>query len=625
MERCSRTQRRKVQKIVSTLLTNLSQDNLMNEEVILNNGIETISTHGSHVSCNWGDEITEIELPQNACTEIPSYGTCSTLNNDFVYNELTEFSNDSDNESSSSLLSSDDYNIQEELQQWITEFNVSHRAVNALLKIFQNVGVHVPKDARTLLKTPSSVVQKVVAGGVYYHVGVENAIRKLLQTKKLPADCLNLRLNININGLPLFRSSNVQLWPILGSIIEVSLNDVFIIGLYSGITKPSSLFDYLNDFVTEMKQLGVEGIHFIDKHYKVTINAVICDAPARAFIKCIKGHCGYNACERCTQEGVYCSNKMTFPKLDAPLRTNEDFLAQKDEEHHTSNMVSPLTELNIGMVSHFPLDYMHLVCLGVVRRMICLWIKGEFHCRQSSNTISITSANLCSLREAMPSDFCRRPRPLFEFRKWKATELRQFLLYSGAVVLHNVLPQLMYQNFLTLSIAMILLLCPRYAACEHYRDYAEKLMINFVQNFRIIYGDNQLVYNVHTLIHLVQDCRIYGALDNVSAFPFENKLGIIKKLIRKPHNPIAQVINRCEEKAFATLQNRKSMSVEQGAAKLLQRKHSTGMMPPNLPSGYYQQYKNYNGKKYFVSISLRDSCFKIHGMLSFVKKYNSIK
>ena len=51
-------------------------------------------------------------------------------------------------------------------------------------------------------------------------------------------------------------------------------------------------------------------------------------------------------------------------------------------------MVSPLTELNIGMVSHFPLDYIHLVCLGVVRRTICLWIKGELQCRQSSTLLA---------------------------------------------------------------------------------------------------------------------------------------------------------------------------------------------------------------------------------------------
>ena len=67
----------------------------------------------------------------------------------------------------------------------------------------------------------------------------------------------------------------------------------------------------------------------------------------------------------------------------------------------------------------------------------------------------------------MPREFCRQPISLFEFRKWKATELRQLLLYSEAVVLHNVLPHHIYQNFLTISIAMILLLCPRYAVCEH--------------------------------------------------------------------------------------------------------------------------------------------------------------
>ncbi|XP_065683671.1 uncharacterized protein LOC136096410 [Hydra vulgaris] len=354
MEICSRTQCRKVAKIISTMLTNLqSEENLINEEVIVNNAIKILSQHDPHVSSNWDNDISEIDLSQ-------------------------KFSNDSDNESISSSMSSDDYNIQEDLWQRITECNVSHRAVNALLKMIKKVDVHVPNDARTLLKSPSSVLQKVVAGGVYYHVGVENAIRILLQTKQLPVDCVNLKLNNNIDGLPLFRSSNIQLWPDLGSIIEVSLSDVFIIGLYSGITKPSPPSKYLNEFVTEMKYQGVEGINFLNKYYSVITNAVICDAPARAFIKCIKGPCGYNACERCSQEGLYCSNKIIFPKLDAPLRTNEDFLARKDEEHHTSNTVSPLTELNIGMVSNFPLDYMQLVCLGVARRILCSWIMGEF-------------------------------------------------------------------------------------------------------------------------------------------------------------------------------------------------------------------------------------------------------
>ena len=91
-------------------------------------------------------------------------------------------------------------------------------------------------------------------------------------------------------------------------------------------------------------------------------------------MKCIKGHTGHNSRERCTQEGVYFEGRMTFPEFDAPERTDEHFSCMVSEEHHIS--VSPLVELGVGCVSQFPLDYMHLVCLGVVRRLILLWLKG---------------------------------------------------------------------------------------------------------------------------------------------------------------------------------------------------------------------------------------------------------
>ena len=61
------------------------------------------------------------------------------------------------------------------------------------------------------------------------------------------------------------------------------------------------------------------------------------------------------------QHGVYC-NKNTFPEVDAELRTDVQFDELADEDHHIG--ISPLTRLSLGMVSQFPLDYMHLVCLG---------------------------------------------------------------------------------------------------------------------------------------------------------------------------------------------------------------------------------------------------------------------
>ncbi len=57
---------------------------------------------------------------------------------------------------------------------------------------------------------------------------------------------------------------------------------------------------------------------------------MVCDAPARAFLKNVKGYTGYHRYEKCTQDGVYPENRMTFPRNNKPLRTNESFKNKTD-------------------------------------------------------------------------------------------------------------------------------------------------------------------------------------------------------------------------------------------------------------------------------------------------------
>jgi len=52
------------------------------------------------------------------------------------------------------------------------------------------------------------------------------------------------------------------------------------------------------------------------------------------------------------------------------------------------------------------------------------------------------------------------------------------------------------------------------------------------------------MYNVHNLLHLAEDVKQLGCLDDFRAFPFENKLGQLKKLAKKPQFPLQQVVHR---------------------------------------------------------------------------------
>ena len=106
-------------------------------------------------------------------------------------------------------------------------------------------------------------------------------------------------------------------------------------------------------------------------HFGVAVpDAFICDVPARAFFKCSKGHTGYCGCERGTQKGQHINGRVVFPEISAELRTDEQFGRQGYHHHQLS--VSPLNDLGIGLVTSFVLDYMHLVCLGEMRRLIFL-------------------------------------------------------------------------------------------------------------------------------------------------------------------------------------------------------------------------------------------------------------
>ena len=88
-----------------------------------------------------------------------------------------------------------------------------------------------------------------------------------------------------------------------------------------------------------------------------------------------------------------------------------------DEEPHVGS--SPLKPLSVGVVTQFPLDCMHLVCLGVMKRLIWLWAKGPVAnlTRIGTHSIETISSALLTFSRFLPKEFRRKCRAIDEMER----------------------------------------------------------------------------------------------------------------------------------------------------------------------------------------------------------------
>jgi len=73
------------------------------------------------------------------------------------------------------------FNIEDELRSWVLKFKVSYNSANCILKKIKSASIDVPKDIRTLMKTPTAHVISNIDQGSYIHLGLENMILPILK------------------------------------------------------------------------------------------------------------------------------------------------------------------------------------------------------------------------------------------------------------------------------------------------------------------------------------------------------------------------------------------------------------------------------------------------------------
>ena len=228
-------------------------------------------------------------------------------------------------------------------------------------------------------------------------------------------------------------------------------------------------------------------------------------------------------------------------------------------------------------------------------------------CRLSTRSIQSISDHLVRLKDNIPTEFARKPRSLFEIDRWKATEFRQFLLYTGPIVLCDKIHTNIFGNFLLLFVGIHILLNENLS--RRFNGYAHDLLVAFVEHFCQIYGNDMAVFNVHGLVHLAAEAENYGSLDNVSAFPFENYMSQLKRLVRKPHFPLPQVIRRLSEQ--------RNIVHEKPSYPVLKMSHTLGPIPDTLLTG--SQYRSVKTEKFSIKLNSKDCCARVGGNVCLVR------
>lgn len=118
----------------------------------------------------------------------------------------------SENMSQNANKSFENFSVEEKLKQWIIKFRIKRIAVTDLLKILRSTGLEfLPEDSKTFMQTPRNVEIISSCNGKLWYYGIEKSLGGVFSNVDRDVELL---LNFNIDGLPLFHSSTIQFWPI---------------------------------------------------------------------------------------------------------------------------------------------------------------------------------------------------------------------------------------------------------------------------------------------------------------------------------------------------------------------------------------------------------------------------
>lgn len=405
---------------------------------------------------------------------------------------------------------------------------------------------------KTLLEEKQTKIQKDwLNSDTISDIQCGDEYQKLKESGAMGED--DISLIWNCDGIPLFRSSKYQIWPIQCQVIELEPRErkanICIPCLWFGEKKPYML-TFLKPFVDELSILQKDGIKWKDSaniEHTSKVFALICssDSVARPLLRNTKQFNGFYGCDFCYHVGggPY-TNKDPVPKLRTEVEHFDHALAATLEKTVMGvKGPSPLMRLeNFQMINGFVPEYQHSVCLGVTRQLANLWFDSRNHEQEwyIGTKSDLLDKELVTIKP--PVEIIRVPRSVADRKYWKASEWRSFLLFYALPLLNGVLLRKFWNHLFLFVFAMHILLGEKVKRCDI--DVAERALRKFTLQFEKLYGAANMTFNVHLLTHITTSVRNWGPLWATSTFSFESFNGTLLKYFHGTTHVPEQIVRR---------------------------------------------------------------------------------
>ena len=175
-------------------------------------------------------------------------------------------------------------------------------------------------------------------------------------------------------------------------------------------------------------------------------------------------------------------------------------------------------------INSIPAEYMHSVCIGVIKRMLELTFNvGENRPRATKRKLSSpNSFNQYMSRIKVPREFSRRARNL-DFAVLKAQEMRNILLFFFPIVLECIEVNAKERKLWQLLAFIIRACC---LPNDEFQFVRKSLISQLSQQFYVLYeqlfSSKNCTYNTHVVASHLLQIRGDNPLTESSAFKFES-------------------------------------------------------------------------------------------------------